>query len=116
MAEVGEVARERMGKLGEANPGRKFEDDYMDTEFGTRGLIRVFGYEDDVVALEFIEPEEMWADPDALEEYRETLSDGIGVRVIVPAEEKRDAADMLREIIGKAVVLGYDELGKFLEI
>lgn len=117
MVKVPEITKDRMAKLKEANPGRMFEDDCMDTEVGTRGLIRIFGYGDEVTALEFIEPEELWADPDALEEYSETLSDGIGVTVIVPSEEKGGAEEMLRETIGgKVVVLGYHELDKSLEL
>lgn len=117
MVEVGEVTEQRMAKLKEANPGRTLEDDYMDTEVGTRGLIRIFGYGGEVAALEFVEPEELWGDPDALEEYNETLSDGIGVTVIVPPEEKAAAAEMLRETIGdKVAVLGYDDIGSSLDL
>lgn len=117
MVEVAEVAEQRMARLKKANPERTFEDDYMDTEAGTRGLIRIFGFDGEVSALEFIEPEELWADPDALEEYSETLSDGLGVTVIVPSEEKAGAEGMLRETVGdKVVVLGYDDIGKSLDI
>ena len=118
MVKVEKVTKERMAKLKEANPGKVFEDDYMDTEVGTRGLIKIFGPDDEeVMGLEFIEPEEFWADPDALEEYSETLSDEITVTVIVPAEEKDDAQEMLHETVGKkVVVLGYDEIGNSLQL
>lgn len=118
MEKVQQVTKERMAKLKEANSGKVFEDDYMDTEVGMRGLIKVFDPDDEEVrGLEFIEPEEFWADPDALEEYAETLSDEIAVTVIVPAEEKGEATEMLHEAVGKkVVVLGYDEIGNSLQL
>lgn len=117
MVEAAEVTRQRLAKLREANPGRTLEDDYMDTEIGTGGLIRIFGHGGGITALEFIEPEELWADPDALEEYAETLSDGLGVTVIVPSEEKPAAEEMLRETVGgRAVVLGYGDIGSSLDV
>jgi hypothetical protein len=62
-----------------------------------------------VAALEFIEPEELWSDPDAVEEYAETLDDGIPVTVIVPDDERLEAEAMLREEVGwKVRVLSYN--------
>jgi hypothetical protein len=97
-------------KLLNAQGGGYVEDDYMDTEVGTRGLIRKMDKSKDVIGLEFVEPEEVWADPDAVEEYGETINDGISVTVIVPDEEKEDAEEYLAEAVGKGVmVLGYSE-------
>jgi hypothetical protein len=112
MASVEGVTKARLGLLRGGGSHWTFEDDYMDTEVGTRGLIRVMDRPGEVTALEFIEPEEFWADPDAVEEYGETLADGVGVTVIVPDDERADAEEMLGEEVGKAViVLGYSEIG-----
>jgi hypothetical protein len=110
MDETNRVGQRRLEHLRRSDDESSFEDDYMDTEVGTRGLIRITDKKGEVVALEFIEPEEMWADPDAVEEYSETLDDGIPVTVIVPDEERLDAEAMLREEVGKRVrVLSYSE-------
>jgi hypothetical protein len=112
MVSVEGVTKARLGLLRGGGSRWTFEDDYMDTEVGTRGLIRIMGRPGDVTALEFIEPEEFWADPDAVEEYAETLADGIGVTVIVPDDERADAEETLGEDVGKAVtVLGYSDIG-----
>ena len=89
-------------KLLEAGaPHLIFEDDYMNTEVGTRGLVRIRDRRGDVIGLEFIEPEEFWADPDAVEEYAETLEEGVHVTVIVPDGEKADAEELLHEEAGQ---------------
>ncbi len=110
MEEVIDVGERRLKHLRSVNSGSAFEDDYMDTEVGTRGLIRVMDPKGEVIALEFIEPEEVWADPDAVEEYTETMKDGIPVTVIVPDGERLEAEAMLREMVGRHVrVLSYAE-------
>ena len=110
MEEVNSVGARRLEFLGSSDPGLSFEDDYMDTEWGTRGLIRVMDREGEVIALEFIEPEEMWGDPDAAEEYAETLEDGIPVTVIVPDSERLEAEALLREEAGRGIrVLSYSQ-------
>lgn len=104
---VEEVAKARVKALS-ADQAVTAEDDYMDTEVGTRGLVRILDRSGEVVGLEFVEPEEVWADPDAVEEYAETVAEGISVKVIVPDEERDDAEEYLAEAVGKAVeVLGY---------
>ncbi len=110
MDEVCKVTAGRLEHLRASGGGMMFEDDYMGTEEGTRGLIRVIDPKGDVVALEFIEPEELWSDPDAVEEYAETLEDGIPVTVIVPDDERLNAEAMLREEAGRKIrVLPYGE-------
>jgi hypothetical protein len=110
MDEVSRVTAERLEHLRAIEGSMQFEDDYMDTEEGTRGLIRVLDPKGEVAALEFIEPEELWSDPDAVEEYAETLDDGIPVTVIVPDDERLEAEAMLREEVGwKVRVLSYNE-------
>jgi len=110
MEEVIEVGKRRLERLRSDHGGAIFEDDYMDTEAGTRGLIRMVGPKDDIIALEFIEPEGVWADPDALEEYAETVEGGIHVTVIVPDADRSEAEAVLGEAIGKHIkVLSYTE-------
>jgi len=111
MAGVEEVTKDRMRLLGSAHPELVLEDDYMDTEEGLRGLIRKLDRRGEVVGLEFVEPEELWADPDVVEEYAETLEEGIEVTVIVPTAEKLGAEALLREEAGPVTVLGYDDIG-----
>lgn len=112
MDEVSRVTAGRLKHLRASEGEMTFEDDYMDTEEGTRGLIRIVDPKGEVAALEFIEPEEMWADPDAVEEYAETLEDGIPVTVIVPDDERLEAEAMLREEAGRKIrVLPYGESG-----
>ncbi len=109
---VEDVTRARKKLLEASAPHMAFEDDYMDTEEGTRGLVRIMGPGGNVAGLEFIEPEEFWADPDAVEEYAETLGDGVHVTVIVPEGEKGDAEELLHQEVGKAVeVLTYGDIG-----
>lgn len=110
MDQVRDVGSGRLKRLQTEEGKVTFEDDYMDTELGSRGLIRIIDPKGDVVALEFIEPEQMWADPDAVEEYSETLEDGIAVTVIVPDSERLEAEAMLREEAGRRIrVLSYGE-------
>jgi hypothetical protein len=112
MTSVEGVTKARLGLLQGVGSRWTFEDDYMDTEVGTRGLIRVLDRQGNVTGLEFVEPEEFWADPDAVDEYAETLADGIEVTVIVPDAERADAEELLGEDVGKAVtVLGYGDIG-----
>jgi hypothetical protein len=108
MTSVHDVLKGRLMLLQSENPDLTFEDDQMDTELGTRALIRVLDG-DEVMALEFIEPEELWLEPDAADEYVETVEEGIQVTVIVPTEEKEEAMDILGSE-GKVKVLGYDEI------
>jgi hypothetical protein len=112
MTTVEDVTRSRLRLLQQANPQLVYEDDYMDTEEGLRGLIRAMDGRENVVGLEFVEPEGLWADPDAVEEYAETLEEGIAVTVIVPPAERADAEALLRAEAGEVTVLGYDELGE----
>jgi hypothetical protein len=110
MDQVRDVGSRRMEHLQAAADDVTFEDDYMDTEEGTRGLIRIIDPKGEVVGLEFIEPEEMWADPDAVEEYSETMEDGIAVTVIVPDDERLEAEAMLREQAGRKIkIIPYRE-------
>jgi hypothetical protein len=100
----------RLQRLREEFPGLRFEDDYMDTEVGTRGLIRWLDTKGEVTALEFIEPEAFWADPDAMEEYSETMDLGIKVTVTVPSSEALEAEAFLREEVGgRITILTYDD-------
>lgn len=109
MDPVEDATRRRLQALEAGNKALTFEDDYMDTEVGTRGLIRIIGPDGEVAGLEFVEPEEFWFDPDAVDEYRDTVSDGFHVTVIVPPNEVEDATAFLNEELGSAVqVLGYD--------
>jgi len=109
---VEEVTRARLELLS-GDGSIRAEDDYMDTEVGTRGLVRIKDRRGSLIGLEFIEPEEVWADPDAVEEYAETLEDGIHVTVVVPDVELADARALLSEEVGKAVqVLAYSETAK----
>ncbi len=112
MSTVPDVLKGRLMLLQNENPSLTFEDDQMDTGDGIRGLIRVIDG-DDTIALEFIEPEEMWQEPDVLEEYIETAEEGVGVTVIVPNGEKEDAREEIGED-GGIRVLGYDEIGSSL--
>jgi len=115
MTTAPDVLKGRLMFLQSENPSLTFEDDRMETEYGERCLIRVFDSSDNVIALEFIEPEELWQDPDAVEEYIETAVEGIEVTVIVPSAEKADAEGALRQDAGDQVrVLGYDEIGSSL--
>jgi hypothetical protein len=110
MDEINDVGSRRLRHLQATEGELSFEDDYMDTEVGTRGLIRIIDHKGDVIGLEFIEPEEAWADPDAVEEYSDTLEDGISVTVIVADKERLHAEAMLREEVGKRIrVLSYGE-------
>lgn len=110
MDEVVAIGKRRLEHLRRERQDMTFEDDYMDTEVGTRGLVRAIDARGEVAALEFIEPEEMWADPDAVEEYAETMEDGIAVTVIVPDRERLQAEALLREEAGKGIrVLSYGE-------
>lgn len=110
MDEVAAIGKRRLEHLRRERQDMTFEDDYMDTEVGTRGLVRAIDARGEVAALEFIEPEEMWADPDAVEEYAETMEDGIAVTVIVPDRERLQAEALLREEAGKGIrVLSYGE-------
>jgi hypothetical protein len=112
---VVDVTGARMKLLEASAPHLIFEDDYMNTEVGTRGLVRIRDRRGKVVGLEFIEPAEFWADPDAVEEYAETLEEGVHVTVIVPDEEKADAEELLGEQVGKAVeVRAYGDIGSTL--
>jgi len=100
----------RIQRLREEFPDTAFEDDYMDTEVGTRGLIRRLDPRGEVTELEFIEPEAFWADPDAVEEYSETLGMGIKVTVLVSASEALEAEAFLREEVGGGItVLAYED-------
>lgn len=112
MTTAPDVLKSRMMLLQNENPLLTFEDDSMDTELGIRALIRVFNG-DEMIALEFIEPEEMWQEPDVLEEYAETVEDGLEVTVIVPRDEKKDAETELGQVQGLRI-LGYDEIGSSL--
>lgn len=112
MSTVPDVLKSRMMLLQNENPLLTFEDDSMDTELGTRALIRVL-HGDEMIALEFVEPEEMWQELDVMEEYTETVEGGLEVTVIVPGDEKEDAeAELGQE--GSIRVLGYDEIGSSL--
>lgn len=112
MSTVPDVLKSRMMLLQNENPSLTFEDDSMDTELGIRGLIRVLDG-DEMIALEFVEPEEMWQEPDVMEEYAETVEGALEVTVIVPEGEKGDAeAELGQE--GSIRVLGYDEIGSSL--
>ncbi len=62
---VEEVAKQRIGILTDLFPQLVFEDDYMETEDGVRALIRIMDRNGEVKGLEFIEPEELWSDPDS---------------------------------------------------
>ncbi|MBI0584100.1 MAG: hypothetical protein ISF22_07720 [Methanomassiliicoccus sp.] len=107
------IVKKRLEALRSRGDGSSYEDDHMETECGTRGLIRITDRQGEVVGLEFIEPEDLWFDPDAVEEYAETLEDGISVTVIVPDEERLRAEATLREEVGREVkVLSYSEIGK----
>lgn len=109
---VMDVTRARTKLLEAGTPHLIFEDDYMNTEVGTRGLVRIRDRRGNVIGLEFIEPEEFWANPDAVEEYAETLGEGVHVTVIVPDGEKADAEELLHEMAGAAVeVLAYGDIG-----
>jgi hypothetical protein len=109
---VTEVTQAR-AKLLEATISHMIiEDDYMNTEVGTRGLIRIRDRRGNVVGLEFVEPEEFWADPDAVEEYAETLGEAVHVTIIVPDAERADAEELLHDVVSKAVeVLAYSDIG-----
>ncbi|MDW5563643.1 MAG: hypothetical protein SA339_10490 [Methanomassiliicoccus sp.] len=110
MDEVKNVGAGRLKHLRASDRSMTFEDDYMEIEEGTRGLIKAVDPKGEIVGLEFIEPEEMWSDPDVMDEYLETLEDGILVTVIVPDSERLEAEAMLREEVGKSVrVLPYRE-------
>lgn len=112
MATAEDVASRRLKELRKSKPYMNFEDDYMDTEEGVRGLIRAISADESIEGLDFIEPEGLWSDPDVIEEYRETLEEGYRVTVIVPTEELDAARAMLSEVVGhNLVVLGYDEAG-----
>lgn len=106
------MLKSRLTLLQNENPSLTFEDDWMDTEEGTRALIRVIDG-DDMIALEFIEPEGMWQEPDVIEEYAETAEEGIGITVIVPDDEKDDARNEIGPESGIRV-LGYSEIGSGL--
>lgn len=111
MDPVEAVTKSRLKALQGREKTFIFEDDYMDTEVGMRGLIRISRPNGDIAGLEFIEPEEFWMDPDAVEEYKDTLAEGYHVTVIVPTAELEDARDLLQEEAGSGVVvLGYDEV------
>ncbi len=108
MDAVREAGAARLEELRQERPGVAFEDDYMDTEVGTRGLVRWLDARGEVTALEFIEPEGFWSDPDAVEEYADTLEAGIAVTIIVPSSEALEAEAFLREEVGGNVaVLTY---------
>jgi hypothetical protein len=110
MDEVEAIGKRRLELLRDRHRDMTFDDDYMDTEVGTRGLVRAIDARGEVAGLEFIEPEGVWADPDAVEEYAETMEDGIGVTVIVPDKERLEAEALLREEAGKEIrVLSYKE-------
>ena len=90
MTSVHDVLKGRLMLLQSENPDLTFSDQ-MDTELGT-GAHQ--GLDGDMIALEFIEPEELWLEPDAADEYRDG-GEGIQVTVIVPTEERREAMDIL---------------------
>mgnify|MGYP000843910779 CR=1 FL=1 len=115
MTTAPDVLKARLMLLQAENPSLEFEDDRMETEYGDRALIRVFDSSGNLIALEFIEPEELWQDPDAVEEYIETALEGIEVTVIVPTEEKAEAEDALGHDAGGQVrLLGRDEISSSL--
>jgi hypothetical protein len=100
----------RLRDLQKDFPDLSFESDYMDTEVGTRGLIRQLDSRGEVTGLEFIEPEAFWADPDAVEEYSETVELGIKVTVLVPSSEALEAEAFLREEVGRGItILPYED-------
>ena len=109
MDEVEAIGKRRLELLRDRHRDMTFDDDYMDTEVGT-GARSGHRRERRGGGLEFIEPEGVWADPDAVEEYAETMEDGIGVTVIVPDKERLEAEALLREEAGKEIrVLSYKE-------
>lgn len=114
---VQEVIENRIKYHRMDRPDMTFEEDLMETECGTRGLIRIINSQGEVIGLEFIEPEGFWADPDAVEEYAETLEDGIIITVIVPDDEGLGAEALLREEVGKDImVIKYSDIGRSVRL
>jgi len=113
MDKVKAVAARRLAQLKKADPGKDYEDDYMDTDLGTRGLVRTYDGED-IAALDFIEPAGDWSEEeveDVLDEYLESLDDGIEVTVIVSKDELADVkAGLDKASRGRIKVLSYDDV------
>ena len=113
MSIISDVLANRLTLLQSINSTLSFEGDTMDTPIGTRALIRVLD-NGELIALEFIEPEGMWSESDVLEEYAETVEEGINTTIIVSENEK----DKIREEFGQdsiIKIISYDEIGSSLQ-
>ncbi len=110
---VEEIIATRVALLKKHNPNFIIDSDSMETEDGCRGLIRVINPQnEEIIAFEFIEPEECWNDPETIEEYGETAAE-YQVVIIVPDEEKKDASLMIEAALGaQLTVQGYNEKGR----
>lgn len=92
---------ERIHEIRKANPSVSLDYLVTDSEYGKWGVIIYFDYNFDTMAFDFIESEESWQRPEAIDQYNSFSSEGYCVVIYAPNNAMDDLIKMLRRKAGR---------------
>lgn len=92
---------ERVREIRTADPSISLDSLVTDSEYGTWGVIIYTDYDFESMGFDFIESEESWQRPEAIDQYNGFSSEGYCVIIYVPSTAMNDLITMLKRKGGR---------------